>query len=99
MEPRQQPESTARAGEVSRPHRALFRIRGPAIGLIFQSLAPEIPDEVNPRAKASCHLDRKGALLLEVRAADIPALRASLNMLLRLIAVADEMAELSRRGE
>ena len=92
-------ENTALASEISRPHRASFRIRGTATGLIFQSLAPEVPDEVNPRAKASCHLDREGVLVLEVRAADVPALRASLNMLLRLIAVADEMAELSRRGE
>ena len=85
--------------DTSRHHRATFRVHGPVAMLVYQSLAPEIPDEVNPRSRASCHIDAGGDFILEVFAADIPALRASLNMLLRLIAVAGEMAELAREGD
>jgi len=55
--------------------------------------------ECNPRSKAECLLERPDTLVLRVHAADIAALRASLNMWLRLISVADEMQELLNNQE
>jgi KEOPS complex subunit Pcc1 len=76
------------------PHEAVFRFTIKNAKKIYESLLPELSDEVSPRSSARCILEGDDVLVLSVTAEDLSALRASLNMHLRLINVADEMQEL-----
>ena len=76
------------------PHEAVFRFKSKNAGKIYQSRLPELFDEVNIRSSARCTLEGDDVLVLSVAAEDASALRASLNMHLRLISVADEMQDL-----
>jgi KEOPS complex subunit Pcc1 len=76
------------------PHEAVFRFKLKNAIKIYQALLPELSDEVNPRSSACCTLEGDDVLVLSVAAEDASALRASLNMHLRLIGVADEMQDL-----
>jgi tRNA threonylcarbamoyladenosine modification (KEOPS) complex Pcc1 subunit len=76
------------------PHEAVFRFKSKNAGKIYQSLLPELSDEVNIRSSARCTLEGDDVLVLYIAAEDTSALRASLNMHLRLIGVADEMQDL-----
>jgi KEOPS complex subunit Pcc1 len=62
--------------------------------MICQALAPELSDEVNPRSTTRCWLEGNETLVIKVESQDIPALRAALNMVLRLVNVSDEMQDL-----
>jgi KEOPS complex subunit Pcc1 len=75
-------------------HNAVFRFTGPDITKVYQAIAPEITGEVNARSQARCWIEAPDTLVLSVRASDIGALRASLNMWLRLVNVAKEMQEI-----
>jgi KEOPS complex subunit Pcc1 len=75
-------------------HQAVFRFSTSHANRIYQALAPELSDDVNPRTASRCWLEGKNVLVLTIEAQDIAALRAALNMLLRLINVADEMQEI-----
>ena len=75
-------------------HEAVFRIATERAPAIRRALLPELADEVNPRSSTGCTLDGDRVLILKVTAQDIPALRAALNMALRLISVADEVQDL-----
>jgi KEOPS complex subunit Pcc1 len=75
-------------------HEAMFRFSTENAPKIYEALIPELSDEVNPRSAARCELIGNNLLVLSVTAEDISALRAALNMYLRLISVADEMQNL-----
>jgi KEOPS complex subunit Pcc1 len=75
-------------------HQAVFRFSTSHANRIYQALAPELSDDVNPRTASRCWLEGENVLVLTIEAQDIAALRAALNMLLRLINVADEMQEI-----
>ena len=75
-------------------HTAVFRFTGPDIGHVYQAVAPEMAGEVNARSQARPGWRILDTLVLVVRASDIGALRASLNMWLRLVNVAKEMQEI-----
>lgn len=75
-------------------HNAVFRFTGPDIMQVYQAVAPEMAGEVNTRSHARCWVEGPDTLVLSVSASDIGALRASLNMWLRLINVAKEMQEI-----
>lgn len=77
-------------------HEATFRFSTPHAQNIFAALAPELCDEVNPRSRIHCRLDDEQVLVLTVEAKDTAALRAALNMFLRLISTADEMQDFVR---
>jgi KEOPS complex subunit Pcc1 len=77
-------------------HEALFRFSTPYAVQIYQALIPEFADEVNSRSVTRCWIEGDAMLVLSVEAQDIPALRAALNMALRLVNVADEMQDISR---
>jgi len=74
-------------------HEAIFRFSTTHAQLICQALTPELSDEVNSRSTTRCWLEGKDTLILKVEAHDIAALRAALNMVLRLVNVADEMQD------
>lgn len=76
-------------------HEAEFRICCDHAEQIYASVAPETLSEVNPRSRISCKMEGPDTCALCVKADDIPALRAALNMWLRLINVAGEMWELT----
>ena len=76
------------------PHEALFRFTTPHAGRIYRAIEPELSDELNPRSTAQCWLDGTDTLILKVEAQDTAALRAALNMYLRLVNVAEEMQEI-----
>lgn len=77
-------------------HSAIFRFSTPHASRIYQSLAPELADEVNPRSVVVCRLEGNDTLVLTVKAHDTSSLRAALNMYLRLVNVADEVTDLVR---
>ncbi|MDD1677073.1 MAG: hypothetical protein LUQ40_04975 [Methanomicrobiales archaeon] len=60
---------------------------------MFAAVLPE-EEEISGRSRARIHCEGD-TIVLDVEAADIPALRAALNMWLRLINVADEVRELA----
>jgi len=75
-------------------HRAVFRFKDRNAEKIYYAIAPEMAGEVNTRSNAECWLESGDILVLQVMASDVGALRASLNMWLRLVNVAKEMQEL-----
>lgn len=77
-------------------HEALFRFTTDHAERIYRALAPELTDEVNPRSTTRCWLEAGQTLVVQVEAQDVAAMRAALNMFLRLISVADEMQDLVR---
>lgn len=74
-------------------HEAIFRFSTEHAVSIYTSLLPELTDEVNSRSTTTCELESDTVLILRIEADDIPALRAALNMALRLVNVADEMQQ------
>jgi KEOPS complex subunit Pcc1 len=78
-------------------HEAIFRFFTQDAVLIHKALLPELSDEVNLRSKTSCWLEGKNTLLLKIEAEDTAALRAALNMALRLVNVAEEMQQIVTR--
>jgi KEOPS complex subunit Pcc1 len=75
-------------------YKAIFRFSTPHAQFIYQALAPELTDDVNSRSATWCCLEKENMLVLNVEAQDITSLRAGLNMVLRLVNVADEMQDL-----
>ena len=75
-------------------HTAVFSCRSARAPEIYRALAPEI-GEINPRTEVGVTLDGDDLLLISVGADDIPALRAALNMWLRLVSVAAEMLDIT----
>lgn len=73
-------------------HRAVFRFTGKDTGLIFRALEPEV--EQNSRTKISLAPDETGALILEIGASDLSALRAAVNTWLRLVLISQEIQEM-----
>jgi KEOPS complex subunit Pcc1 len=76
------------------PHEAVFRITTDRAALIHAAVLPELSDEVNPRSVTECTLEGGSVVVIRVSAQDLPALRAALNMILRLVNVADEVSGL-----
>jgi KEOPS complex subunit Pcc1 len=79
------------------PHEAVFRFTTKHARKIYMVILPELADEVNPRSNVRCVLEGDDVLILSVQAGDTSALRAALNMYLRIISVADEMQDLAER--
>lgn len=75
-------------------HEAVFHISCNYADDLFRSVAPEMAGEVSPRSRAECAREGPATVVLKVGARDSAALRASLNMWLRLINVAQEMQDL-----
>jgi KEOPS complex subunit Pcc1 len=78
-------------------HEAIFRFSTDHAEHIYQALAPELSDEVNPRSTTRCWLEGTTTLVLQVESEDVSALRAALNMFLRLVNVADEVQDLVKK--
>lgn len=78
-------------------HEGIFRFSTDHAEQIYQAILPELSDEVNPRSATRCHLEGTRTLVLQIRAEDTSALRAALNMYLRLVNVADEVQELVKK--
>jgi KEOPS complex subunit Pcc1 len=75
-------------------HEARFQFVTTHAGRIYQAIAPELSDEVNPRSTTHCRLIGTDMLEITIEAQDTAALRAALNMYLRLVNVADEMQQM-----
>ncbi|MCP1663126.1 MAG: hypothetical protein D5R99_01740 [Methanocalculus sp. MSAO_Arc1] len=79
-------------------HTAEFWFASPHAEAICQAVAPEMEDETGERSRAT--ISQEGEkIFLTITAGDIPALRASLNMWLRLITIAEEMQEIDYIGK
>ena len=76
------------------PHEATFRFSTDNARMIFRSIEPELSEEVNSRSVTRAWVEDENILVLHIDADDTAALRAALNMALRLINVADEMQEI-----
>ena len=77
-------------------HEAIFRVSTCHAQHIYLALAPELLDVVNPRSVTRCWPEGEDALVIRVEAQDLASLRAALNMVLRLVNVADEMQDLAK---
>jgi len=75
-------------------HTAVFSCRSARAPEIYRSLTPEI-GEINPRTEVAVTLKGDDVLVISIGADDIPALRAALNMWLRLVSVAAEMLDMT----
>ena len=75
-------------------HRAVFSCRSGMAPEIYRALTPEI-GEINPRTEVGVTIEGDDLLVISVAADDIPALRAALNMWLRLVSVAAEMLDMA----
>jgi KEOPS complex subunit Pcc1 len=78
-------------------HEAVFWFTDVHAETLFRAVYPGESEEVHHRSHAECTLEDPRTLVLRVCARDIPALRASLNMWLRLVNVADEMQAFAPR--
>ncbi|WML67743.1 MAG: hypothetical protein METHP_01299 [Methanoregula sp. SKADARSKE-2] len=77
------------------PHaEAVFRFRSDNAEKILKAVEPELSEEVNSRSTTTCHVECGNVLILKVEAQDTAALRAALNMGLRLVNVAEEMHQI-----
>jgi KEOPS complex subunit Pcc1 len=79
-------------------HTAVFSCRSDRAPEIYRALAPEI-GEINPRTEVGVTLEGDDLVVISVGAEDIPALRAALNMWLRLVSVAAEMLDMTMNQE
>ena len=75
-------------------HMAVFSCKSGMAPEIYRALTPEI-GEINPRTEVGVSLKGDDLLVISVAADDIPALRAALNMWLRLVSVAAEMLDMT----
>ena len=75
-------------------HSAVFRCATPYADSIYRAVILE-NEEINPRSRITVRREGDETVVLEVEADDIAALRAALNMWLRLLSVAAEMQELA----
>ena len=75
-------------------HTAVFTFATDDARALYRSVCQEMGD-VGDRSSVRVRLADDNTLLLEVTAADIPALRAALNTWLRLINIAIEMREIA----
>jgi KEOPS complex subunit Pcc1 len=72
-------------------HEATFRFSTENARIIFRAIEPELSDEVNTRSVTRAWVEDETVLVIRIEADDTAALRAALNMVLRLVGVADEM--------
>jgi KEOPS complex subunit Pcc1 len=79
-------------------HEAIFRVEHEHARPLYEALRPEEQGEMGSRTSTNVWLEGDTTLVLQVQASDISALRAALNMWLRLINVAYEMQELVYHG-
>ena len=75
--------------------KSVFRFTIVHADMIYRSLLPELSDELNLRSSTRCWVEGTDTLVLQVEAQDIAALRAALNMFLRLVSIAEEMQEIA----
>jgi KEOPS complex subunit Pcc1 len=80
-------------------HEAIFRFSTDCAEQICRAVSPELADEVSARSTTCCRLEGPGTLVVTVEAEDTAALRAALNMILRLVNVADEVQGLVKKTE
>lgn len=73
-------------------HKAEFRFSTPMARMLYQALAPELIDQEGMRSTVDLSCADQTTLIMTVHAEDLAALRAALNMWLRLVNVADEVA-------
>jgi KEOPS complex subunit Pcc1 len=78
-------------------HTAVFSCRSGLAPEIYRALTPEAGG-INPRTGVTVSLEGDDLLVISVGADDLPALRAALNMWLRLVSVASEMLEMTGAG-
>ncbi len=79
-------------------HTAVFRFQSDHARSIYRAIEPEANDEGGGRSTTQVWMEGDRLLVLQVTSQDISALRAALNMWLRLINVAYEMQEMVQRG-
>lgn len=75
------------------PHAAQFRFETPDAEKLFTVLSPESGSDPGEKSRVTVTVE-SGAVILSIEAEDVSALRASVNMWLRLIAVSAEILAL-----
>jgi len=75
-------------------HQAQFTFSTPTAPLLFRVLAPELTDQEGMRSTVNLACPDQTTLVMTIAADDLAALRAALNMWLRLVDVADEVTEM-----
>jgi len=78
-------------------HKAIFTFETPDAGIIAASLKPE-SDKEEGRAWGMCRALSNTSFEIHVNAEDLTSLRAALNTWLRLVQIAEEMVQRTKKA-
>ncbi|NLV25826.1 MAG: hypothetical protein GXY48_01445 [Methanomicrobiales archaeon] len=78
-------------------HEAVFTFHSPDAGVIAASLIPESDTEPAQRTFGQCKTINDSVFTVNIGAEDLTALRAALNSWLRLVQIADEMVQTTKK--
>jgi KEOPS complex subunit Pcc1 len=79
-------------------HEAVFTFDTSDAGVIAASLAPESDAGEIGRSRGSVHAVSDNSLQIRIQADDLTALRAALNTWLRLVQIAEEMVQTTKKA-
>ena len=79
-------------------HEASFVFSTPDAPLIAASLMPESESEPVGRSCGRCMIRDDMTLTIEIRAEDLTAFRAAVNTWLRLVQIAEEMVQTTKKA-
>ena len=79
-------------------HEALFTFHTQDAPIIAASLMPESDTHAGGRTWGECSVRDEASLAIHIHAEDLTALRAALNTWLRLVQIADEMVQTTKKA-
>ncbi|HOJ96156.1 MAG TPA: KEOPS complex subunit Pcc1 [Methanospirillum sp.] len=79
-------------------HEAVFTFDTPDAGVIAASLVPESDNGEIGRSRGSVHAVSDTSFQIQIQADDLTALRAALNTWLRLVQIAEEMVQTTKKA-
>jgi len=79
-------------------HKTSFLFHTPDAQIIAASLIPDSESGEEGRSHGECRVTTNGSLEIQIRADDLSALRAALNTWLRLVQIAEEMVQTTKKA-
>ncbi|ABD41992.1 conserved hypothetical protein [Methanospirillum hungatei JF-1] len=79
-------------------HEAIFTFETPDTGVIVRSLLPEAETDGAGRSWGTITETSESSFEIRIRAEDLTALRAALNTWLRLVQIAEEMVQTTKKA-
>ena len=79
-------------------HEAIFTFDSPDAGIIVASLIPESETDGTGRSCGKIRKTSESSFKIDIQADDLTALRAALNTWLRLVQIAEEMVQTTKKA-